>query len=97
MKQDFHTCMSKLLSKKGIFAIELESMINNKKMLNAKKLIFLTPEKRSSILESENPSHSSAVLFTKTERLSNVLVGILDRLGLKLESNPQEKIQLSHV
>ena len=89
--------MSKLLSEKRIFEIELESVINIKKMLNGKNLIFFTPEKRSSILETKNLSHSSAVIFTKTERLSNVLVGILDRLGLKLESNPQQKFQLSHV
>ena len=65
-------------------------------MLTAKNLKFFTPEK-SSILKTKNPSHASAVVFTKIERLSNVLVGNLDRLGLKLESNPQQKFQLSHV
>ena len=90
--------MSKLLSKKRIFEIELESVINIKKMLTAKNLIFFTPQKkRSSSLETKNPSHAPAVVFTKIERLSNVLVGNLDRLGLKLESNPQQKFQLSHV
>ena len=48
IKQDSHTCMSKLLSKKRIFEIELESVINIKKMLTAKNLIFFTPEKNFS-------------------------------------------------
>ena len=65
-------------------------------MLTAKNLKFFTPEK-SSILKTKNPSHASDVVFTKIERLSNVLVDNLDRLGLKLESNPQQKFQLSHV
>ena len=90
--------MSKLLSKKNIFEIELEAVINIKKTLTAKNLIFFTPQKkRSSILETKNPSHASVVVFTKIERLSNVLVGNLDQLELKLESNPQQKFQLSHV
>ena len=89
--------MSKLLSKKGIFEIELESVINIKKMLTAKNLTFFTPEKKFNFGSQKPSSHASAVVFTKIERLSNVLVGNLDRLGLKLESNPQQKFQLSHV
>ena len=89
--------MSKLLSKKRIFEIELESVINIKKMLTAKNLIFFTPEKKKFNFGNQRPFHASAVVFTKIERLSNVLVGNLDRLELKLESNPQQKFQLSHV
>ena len=89
--------MSKLLSKRRIFEIELESVINIKKMLTAKNLIFFTPEKNFSFGNQKPSSHASAAVFTKIERLSNVLVGNLDRLGLKLESNPQQKFQLSHV
>ena len=89
--------MSKLLSKKRIFEIELESVINIKKMLTAKNLIFFTPEKKFNFGSQKPSSHAFAVVFTKIERLSNVLVGNLDRLGLKLESNPQQKFQLSHI
>ena len=89
--------MSKLLSKKRIFEIELESVINIKKMLTAKNLIFFTPKKKFNFGSQKPSSHASAVVFTKIERLSNVLVGNLDRSGLKLESNPQQKFQLSHV
>ena len=83
--------------KKRIFEIELESVINIKKMLTAKNLIFFAPEKKFNFGSQKPSSRASAVFFTKIERLSNVLVGNLDRLELKLESNPQQKFQLSYV
>ena len=55
IKQDSHTCMSKLLSKKRIFEIELESVINIKKMLTANNLIFFTPQKKKFNFGNQKP------------------------------------------